>query len=412
MACVTIDDLRCGMVLSGDVLGRNGRRLLAGGTVLAENHLRVLRIWGVSQAEILGRETASDNVSGPPHGGEDARLEAAGTLADARFVIAGRDQAAVAELHRLCVRELAAAPAAPAVAAAPAAAPPAAGPAGALPAAPADPQALLAGEPSLASFPDIHFRLQEALRDPGASAGHIAGIIGRDPGLAAGLLRLANSPLYGLARPVDSLARGVLVIGAGELAQLALGVAVVARFRDLPAGSVTMRQAWEHAVGCGVLAQILAVHVGGLPKERLFVAGLLHDLGRLVMLRRAPRHMARAMDLAREGGMALFAAERRVFGYDHAAVGEALLTCWRLPPELAEAVGGHHGGRDMRLDAAVVHVADVMAVAAGFGFNGSPLVPPLDARAFAALSLPPSVLGVALSQARRQVGDILATLLA
>lgn len=399
MASVNIGDLACGMVLAGDVCGAHGRKLLAGGTVLAENHLRVLRIWGVSQVDIVAGNPAAD-ASCPSAVGPDPEALA---RADARFAIAGRGHPAVDELYRQCLKDMP-------VVSGPGPLPPEPHASDlALPALPQSPEALVQADPALASFPDVYFRLQEAINDPGASAGHIAGIIGRDPGLAASLLRLANSPLYGLPRPIDSLARGVMVIGARELTQLALGVAVVGRFRDIPDGCLTMRQTWEHAVGCAVLAQVLAVHLG-LPRERLFVAGLLHDLGRLVLLRRFPLHMAKAVALARRQGQAVAEAEREVFGFDHAAVGATLLAHWRLPPDLAEAVGGHHGDGETGLDAAVVHVADVAAVAGGFGSNGSPLVPPLSGPAFDALNIAPSVLPVALSQARRQVGDIVATL--
>ena len=392
MGKVDIDDLRCGMALAGDVVGKNGRKLLCAGTVLEPGHLRVLRIWGVGAADVddvlPGAAGAGGDV--PDNGGEDpADADAARELLDRRFALADRSHPAVDALYRFCRREFERGDRCPLPPP-----PPAQGDASAsLPEPPADPAALLAGDASLASFPDIYFRLREAIADPGASAGHIAGIIGSDPGLAATLLRLANNPFYGLSRPIDSLARGVLLIGAGELAQLALGVAVADRFRDIPACCLTMRQVWEHAVGCGVLARVLAAHVGGVSQERLFVAGLLHDLGRLVLLRRLPGHMAKVMALAREEGLPVAAAERRLFGFDHAAV------------------GGHHGGEGMSLDACIVHVADVAAVAVGLGFNGSVAAPPLDPAAWDALGLDPSVLAVALSQARRQVDDIVSSLL-
>jgi HD-like signal output (HDOD) protein len=405
MANVPVDELTCGLELAKDVLGKNGRLLLAGGTVLTAGHLRVLRIWGVTEVEIAagGGDRATLPAAVSPE--ESA---AAVRAVDARFALANREQPAVAELYRLCVKELALPGRCPLP---PKAARTGEAVSGGLPAAPAGPEALLAGDPALASFPDIYFRLQEAIRDPGASAGHIAGIIGRDPGLAASLLRLANSPFYALGRPIESLVRGVMVIGAGELAQLALGLTVADRFRDLPSGCLTMRQAWEHAVGCGVMARVLAAQMGGQQEERLFVAGLLHDLGRLVLLRRLPRHAARAMALAREEGMALWQAEREVMGFDHAAVGRTLLAHWQLPQALAEAVGDHHNVAGMGLDAAIVHVADAAAVAVGFGSNGSPLVPPVADAAWTALGLPPSALAVVVSQARRQVADIVSTLL-
>ncbi|WP_428565812.1 MAG: HDOD domain-containing protein [Solidesulfovibrio sp. DCME] len=405
MAKVPIDELQPGLVLGADVCGKNGRMLLSAGTVLLPNHLRVLRIWGVSAVCLApGGEPPATAV--PDAGGEAAPSpNDVWQALDARFVLTDRAHPAVAALYGFCLRDLARADRCPVPAVAP---PPVeAGEAEPLP---PGPEALVADDPSLASFPDIYFRLREAIDDPGASAGRIAGIIGDDPSLAARLLRLANSPFYGLARPIDSLARGVMRIGAGELAQLALGVAVVDRFRDIPSCCLTMRQIWEHAVGCGALARVLGAHVGGLSQERLFVAGLLHDLGRLVLLRRLPRTMSRAMRLAWERGEPLVAAERALLGFDHAAVGRALLAQWHLPPELASAVGGHHlaGGAD--LDAAIVHVADVATVALGLGSNGSPLVPPLDGAAWERLGIEPSLLAVALSQARRQVDDIVASL--
>ncbi|MEA4855154.1 HDOD domain-containing protein [Solidesulfovibrio sp.] len=403
MARVNIDELRPGMVLGRDVCGKNGRMLLSAGTVLEPSHLRVLRIWGVSAVCLArGREPATAAGAGETADGRERAREA---LA-ARFALTDRAHPAVAALYRFCLRDLARTDRCPL----PAKAPPAVEDA-ALPPAPGDPEALVADDPSLASFPDIYFRLRQAIDDPGASAGRIAGIIGDDPGLAARLLRLANSPFYGLTRPIDSLARGVLRIGAGELAQLALGVAVVERFRDIPACCLTMRQIWEHAVGCGVLARVLGAHVGGISQERLFVSGLLHDLGRLVLLRRLPRHMALAMHLARERSEPLFAVERALLGFDHAAVGRALLELWHLPPELAAAVGDHHLDRGMDLDAAIVHVADVATVAMGLGSNGSPLVPPLSCAAWERLGIEPDTLAVALSQSRRQVDDIVASLL-
>lgn len=405
MANVPVDELACGMELAGDVLGKNGRMLLSRGTVLAAGHLRVLRIWGVTEVEIAAGGGGSATT---PAAASLEMLAAAVQAVDARFAIANREQAAVAELYRLCVKELALPGRCPMPPPASRGGGAASGP---LPAAPAGPESLLAGDPSLASLPDVYFRLQEAIRDPGASAGHIAGIIGRDPGLAASLLRLANSPFYALGRPIESLVRGVMVIGAGELAQLVLGLTVADRFRDLPSGCLTMRQAWEHAVGCGVMTRVLAAQMGGQQEERLFVAGLLHDIGRLVMLRRLPRHTARAMVLASEEGMPLWQAEREVMGFDHAGVGQTLLAHWQLPRALAEAVGTHHADTGMGLDAAIVHVADAAAVAAGFGSNGSPLAPPVADAAWTALGLPPSALAMAVSQARRQVADIVSTLL-
>ena len=410
MRRVNIDDLSCGTVLAGDVFCKNGRMLLASGTSVTSAHLRVLRIWGVPAVSVIDDGDDAEAQSAVSAGDEVADIpEETRRQLDARFVLAGSTRAVVDELYRFCLRQYADATCCPLPAVPPLPADALEGP---LPAPPQGPRKLLADDPSLASLPDIYFRLQDAINDPRSSAGHIAGIVGTDPGLAATLLRLANSSFYALSRPIDSLARGVMLIGAGELAQLALAVAVVDRFKDVPNACLTMRQTWEHAVGCGVVARVLASHVGGLVQETLFVAGLLHDLGRLVLLRRAPRHMARAMALARDRGMPLCDAEREILGFTHAAVGEALLTRWRLPRQLAQAVGEHHDGEGISVEAAIVQLADAVAVAVGWGSNGSPLVPPVADAALRAVNLAPGELTVALSQAGRQVDDIVSTLLA
>jgi len=401
MAGIPIDDLQCGMVAARDILGKNGRLLVAEGVTLGPSHLRILRIWGVTEVEVASCAPQEARLAEV----DPARLAAAQDQATALFRLTDREHPAVAELFRLRVATLATAePPRPDVRPAPddADAP--------LPPAPPDPEALIAADPSLASFSDVYFRLQEALDDPAASAGRMADIIGRDPGLAASLLRLANSPFYGFSKRIDSLARGVMLIGAGELALLALGISVAAKFKNLPPGCVTLRQTWEHAVGCGVLARLLATQIRGLPQERAFVAGLLHDAGRLVLLRLLPRHMARIVRVAREEAMPLRCAEQAVLGYDHAAVGRSLLTRWSLPPGLCAAVGDHHAPDGADPDTALVHLANCMAISQGIGANGSPWVPPLEPAAWTALGLPGSALAVALSQARRQVSDLVAML--
>jgi HD-like signal output (HDOD) protein len=401
MAGIPIDDLECGMVPTHDIVGKNGRLLVAGGVTLGPSHLRILRIWGVTEVEVTA--SGPQDVREPET--DPARLAAARDQANAQFRLTDREHPAMAELFRLRVVALATAePPIPDFQADPGDdnAP--------LPPAPPDPEALIAADPSLASFSDVYFRLQEALDDPAASAGRMADIIGRDPGLAASLLRLANSPFYGFSKRIDSLTRGVMLIGAGELALLALGISVAGKFQNLPPGCVTLRQTWEHAVGCGVLARLLATQIRGLPQERAFVAGLLHDTGRLVLLRLLPRHMARVVRVAREEAVPLRRAEQAVLGYDHAAVGRTLLTRWSLPPGLCAAVGDHHAPDGADPDTALVHLANCMAISQAIGANGSPLVPPLEPVAWTALGLPVSSLAVALSQARRQVSDLVAML--
>jgi len=415
MGLLNIADLKPGMTIARDVIGKNGRMLLPKGLALTEAHLRVCNIWGVTEAEVYGasRDEASEAAY---HAIDPERLKAAAHRAALLFSGCNTEHPAVSELLRLRVIELAETagengetglfdrP----------------GPARTLeagqdrlPPAPSSPAALIAGDEDMGSFPEVYFELQNALDNPGSSDAHIADIIGRDPGLSARLLKLANSPLYGFASSVDSLARGVMMVGARELIQLALGLTVIDKFKDIPQGLLNVRQVWEHAIGCAVFARILAVHTEKLSLDRLFVAGLIHDLGRLVMLKKIPRHMARIMETARVERIPLYAAEKRLLGYDHADLGLAIMKKWRLPPVLCEIVGSHHAPETVINipEAALVHLADLMTIACGVGYNGSPYVPPLSPAAWDSLGLPVSVLAVVLSQAGRQMREMTSSLL-
>jgi HD-like signal output (HDOD) protein len=414
MGLLNIVDLKPGMTIARDVIGKNGRLLVPRGAALTEGHLRVCNIWGVTEAEVFdtsrdeAREATFDAIA-------PGALKVAAAQAAVLFAGCNTDHPAVSELLRLRIIELAleaggngsAGPAITVLADT--------GEAGEedIPPAPPTPTALIAGDEAMGSFPEVYFELQSALDNPGSSDAHIADIIGRDPGLTARLLKLANSPLYGFASRVDSLARGVMMVGARELIQLALGLTVIDKFKDIPPGLLSVRQVWEHAIGCAVFARILAFQTEKLSMDRLFVAGLIHDLGLLVMLKKIPRHMARIMKTVRAERIPLYAAERRMLGYDHAELGQAMMQKWRLPPVLCEIVGAHHhpeAAADLP-EAAVVHLADLMAVASGVGFNGSPHVPPLSPVAWDSLGLPLGALAVALSQAKRQIRDITSSFL-
>jgi HD-like signal output (HDOD) protein len=176
-------------------------------------------------------------------------------------------------------------------------------------------------------------------------------------------------------------------------------------FRDVPADLVDMRSFWRHSVGCGVAARVLATFRREGNVERFFVAGLLHDIGALLLYSRQPELARLALERCRRERRPLHEVEADVLGYGHATAGGALLEAWGLPAGLQDMVAHHHQpGRARRApgDVALVHVADVVADALDFGSSGDPLVAPLDAAAWDSLGLEPSILAAASEQVERQ----------
>lgn len=272
------------------------------------------------------------------------------------------------------------------------------------------PEALVQGSVELASFPRIYVRLNEVLDNPRASASHIADVISEDSGLTARLLRLVNSAFYGFPSRIETVSRAVLVVGTQQIRDLALATSVMSVFRAIPEDLVSMKSFWLHSVTTGVTARVLATYRREANVERFLVAGVLHDVGRLLIYKKLPDQAREALLRGRRTGELYSQAEREVIGFDHAAAGGALLRRWKLPASLEEAAAFHHDpGRASRfpLESALVHVADVLSHALHDGDGGEGAVPPLDAAAWARLQLSTDVLGAALDQAQRQVEAML-----
>ena len=130
---------------------------------------------------------------------------------------------------------------------------------------------LVKHETSLASFPDIYIRLKKVLDSPTSSADDVAKVVSADPGVSSKLLKLVNSPFFGLAGKVDSVPHAVSLVGLKEVATLALGISTIDYFKDIPPELVEMKQFWGHSLSCAVFAKLVAKKVG-VSSDRLFTA--------------------------------------------------------------------------------------------------------------------------------------------
>ncbi len=272
----------------------------------------------------------------------------------------------------------------------------------------ASPRDLLRGYVEISSLPMIHLRLDEAINNPRKSMADIAKIIREDPGLTARLLRIVNSAFYNFPSRVETISQAVTIIGTQQLGALALATSVMQLFKGLPEGFVSMDSFWRHSVGCGLAARVLATLRRETNAERHFVAGVLHDIGRLVMFTKAVDVSREALTGARDGKKLLYDAERETFGFTHAVVGGVLLQTWKLPASLEEVVMFHHNPKAATkypVEAAVIHVADIIAHAMELGGNGEQYVPPLDGEAWDKLGLPASALLTVMEQVERQFVD-------
>lgn len=280
---------------------------------------------------------------------------------------------------------------------------------------PMQPKDVVARLTTLASLPDVCFRLNELMDDPRCTTGSFAAVINSDPALAARVLKVANSSFYGYRASIDSLQRAVMVVGMMGLRDIAWATSAVSTFASLPPRLVDMGTFWRHSVYSALVARVLATKCRVQNKERLFLAGLLHDIGRLALYHVVPDEMAVAMEASISSNEPVMMAERRVLGFDHAAVGSELLRQWGLPNSVADAVGFHHEpwlAKESRNDASIIHLANYIAERAMHSGTHEGIDAPLDASAWIVTGLTEKLVEPLIVLADEQFVDASATFLA
>jgi HD-like signal output (HDOD) protein len=276
------------------------------------------------------------------------------------------------------------------------------------------PKELLESYVEVSSLPMIYYRINEAVNDPLTSMANIGKIISDDPGLTVRLLRLVNSAFYGFPSKIETITQALVIIGTRQLCDLALGTSIMTMFDGIPEDLVNMESFWRHSIGCGIAAKTLAVYRRETNIERFFVTGMIHDIGRLVIYKKNGDQAREVLLRSKSSGDLLFLAEREAMGFDHATLGRMLLQSWNLPPSIVEAVAFHHQPGEARhypVEAAVVHVADLIVNAMRLGSSGERFAPPLDGQAWELLGLSTGVLSSTLDHLEQHVNDMVHSIL-
>jgi HD-like signal output (HDOD) protein len=261
------------------------------------------------------------------------------------------------------------------------------------------------------SLPLIYERLTDIINHPRCSIADIAKVITEDQGLTARLLRLANSPMFGCFSKIDTIGKAVTIIGTQQLRDMALAMSVMEVFAGIPEELINMKSFWRHAVACGIVARTLATYRRETNVERYFAAGILHDVGQLVMCVAVPEIVREILVSCGEKQSLCFRGEQERLGFTHAAVGGALLSTWKIPQSIVEPVARHHTpskAEHYPIGAALIHLADIICQAFEFGSSGDRLVPPLEPTAWEHLAIPAGALPLIMKQIEPQLEETFA----
>ena len=216
---------------------------------------------------------------------------------------------------------------------------------------------------SLVSLPEVYLQVKKVIDDPESTMTDLSAAISIDPGMTAMVLKLVNSAFYGMPRKVETISRAVGILGMQPLHDLVLAVSVTKAFSGLSQQVMNMNIFWANSFFSGLAARELARTCFLVDSERMFVEGLLRDLGHLVLYQFLPEQAEEAMKTSANTGEPIQVSEKRIIGFDYAEVGQALVDSWKLPKNLGEAIRHQHqpsATPDYQFEAALLNIAGAL----------------------------------------------------
>jgi putative nucleotidyltransferase with HDIG domain len=228
-------------------------------------------------------------------------------------------------------------------------------------------------------------------QNPKSSALEVGRAISQDQALVSKILRIANSTFYGFPRKISTIPHAVVILGFANIRNLVLTASIFDTFQSKEGDGYFDREGfWKHSLACGVTSKLIAKRLGMKNLEEVFIWGLLHDLGKLILDAYFREDFTRVVFLVKEKEILIRDAEQQLLGFDHAAVGSLVANKWNLPPAVIKAIRFHHNpplaNESMRI-VAIVHLADILCRAIGMGNGGDSKVPSINEDSWKLLSL-------------------------
>lgn len=194
------------------------------------------------------------------------------------------------------------------------------------------------------SLPESYLQIARAIQSPHASLSDIAELVARDLALASKVLETVNSPFYGFGKEISDISQAIKLIGLGSLQSIVLAVKVFDYISQSTAHCALVGEIWNHSIDVAAAARRITLHTtdNAQEAELAYSAGLLHDIGKLILLEVIPDQFIEAQRQAHEQGRSTWRSELDAFGCDHAEVGAKLLSNWNLPAAVCQTTALHH----------------------------------------------------------------------
>ncbi|MCH2206961.1 MAG: HDOD domain-containing protein [Lentisphaerales bacterium] len=263
----------------------------------------------------------------------------------------------------------------------------------------------------LGTLPTVYTKVNELVNDPNCPASKLGDAISNDQVITSMILKLVNSALYGFPNYIDTVTKAVTIIGFKQTRDLVLASSVIDMFKNGKANEfIDLQGFWKHSIAAAISAKALAGHISKSDPEAMFTAGLLHDIGRLIMLEFTDKlPLIPLIQKCKEREILVYKNERKVLGFTHMDVADALFYKWNLPPVLKEAAVFHHAPQmapRFKEEACCIHIADAIAHALQLGNSTDLFVPVIHEESWESLGIPLDKLPVVIRQVNSSYPDL------
>ena len=403
MSYLSIDTIKDGQILQEDVHDINGRLLLSKGQAIEPKHIRIFRIWGVAEVRVASAKQGCEADTGDIDPVKMARVEESirplfvkidlkdplikavyESLVEYRYdhdIFPAREKfkSAKEPLHvDLTVNDIQ--------------------------------RKIQRGDIKLPEVPTIVVKLNALMEDPHASSSDVAQIVSSSPSLSAIMLRIVNSAAFGLPTKVDSIVRAVSLLGTRQISSLAVAISVMQAFGSIPGNLIDMSAFIIHSLSCATIARIIAALANISNTEQVFIGGLLHDIGKLILFKYFPEQVKGLLKIQENEnlGQSLFEIEKKAIGMTHAQIARLLLKQWHFPDQIKDYVVCHHtpSRAHFTAEAAIIQLADIIAHGTGFGSSAERIIPGFDSKAWEQVGMPANTIKMAIRQATHQLETI------
>ncbi|MCB1947889.1 HDOD domain-containing protein [Nitrosomonas sp.] len=225
-----------------------------------------------------------------------------------------------------------------------------------------DLNAIVARAQSIFSLPEVVYRVNELISSGNTTNQELEQTILNDPALTAKLLKLANSPYFGFSKKIETVSYAIALIGHRELRNLALASSVTTVFKGISSDLINMESFWHHSISSGITARLMAYDINC--RERMFIAGLLHGIGRLILINQFPEESSKILCTSEVDENTIAKAELHAFGFTSTELCAAFLKEWNLPASIWKTVACQRNPTDseqLNTDAYILHLAIIIA---------------------------------------------------